>query len=259
MGKAIEIEHASVRRDGKYILEDVSLSIEEGERIAIIGPNGAGKSTLVDVIARRTYPLARDNYKNAIFGEERWIMQQLKPLIGLVSPSYDDFFITKYSAREIVASGLFSSLGFDFHHQLDSKVWEKADIELEKAGITNLAKRPMDTLSTGEKRRVMLARAAITTPPLLLLDEASNGLDFPARADLRDTISHYATKGRTVIMVTHELSEIIPEVSRVILMKSGRIVFDGEKAKALQEDLLSDVYGRKIEVVERNGIYNAFC
>ncbi len=259
MAKAIEIEHAYVRREGKYILEDVSLEVEEGERIAIIGPNGAGKSTLVDVIARRTYPLAKNEYKNRIFGQERWIIQELKPLIGLVSPSYDDFFITKYSAREIVASSIFSSLGFDFHHNVDDSIWEKADIELNKAGIINLANRPMDTLSTGEKRRVMLARAAITTPPMLLLDEASNGLDFPARADLREIISHYATNGRTIVMVTHELAEIIPEVDRIILMKDGKIVFDGDKKSALEQARLSSIYNRKIEVVERNGIYTAFC
>ena len=103
MAKIIEIEHATVRRDGNIILDDVSIAIEKGERIALIGPNGAGKSTLVDVIARRTYPLAKDNYRNSIFGKERWIIQELKPRLGIVSPSYDDFFITTYSAREIVA------------------------------------------------------------------------------------------------------------------------------------------------------------
>ena len=94
MSKIIEIEHATVRRDGRIILDDVSISIEKGERIALIGPNGAGKSTLVDVISRRTYPLAKDEYKNSIFGQERWIIQDLKPLLGIVSPSYDEFFIT---------------------------------------------------------------------------------------------------------------------------------------------------------------------
>lgn len=259
MNKAVEIEHAYVRRDGKYILKDVSLSINEGERVAIIGPNGAGKSTLIDVISRRIYPLALDEYRNAIFGEESWILQDLRPLIGLVSPSYDDFFITKYSAREIVASGTSSSLGFDFHHIVSDEVWKRADEELDRIGISYLKDRYMDTLSTGEKRRVMLARAAITEPPLLLLDEASSGLDFPARADLRNTISQYATKGRTIIMVTHELAEIIPEVDRVLLMKNGQIVFDGKKEDALRKELLSDVYGRMIEVAERNGIYTAFC
>ena len=211
------------------------------------------------MIARRIYPLAHDNYRNSIFGEEKWIIQDLRPLIGLVSPSSDDFFITKYPAREIVASGLFSALGFDFHHKITDDVWEKADQELEKLGILKLKDRFMDTLSTGEKRRVLLARAAITNPRLMLLDEASNGLDFPARADLRKTISTYSKENKTIVMVTHELSEILPEINRVILMKNGRIVLDGQKDKILNSKNLSDLYERKVEVVSKNGIYTAFA
>ena len=259
MPNIVEIEHATVRRDGRIILDDVSLSIKKGERIALIGPNGAGKSTLVDVISRRTYPLARDEYRNSIFGQERWIIQELKPLLGIVSPSYDEFFITTYTVREIVASGLFSSLGFDFHHVIGDEIWGKADRALEKAGLSSLAARAMNTLSTGEKRRVLLARAAITEPELMLLDEASNGLDFPSRADLRKTISSYATEGRTIIMVTHELAEIIPEVDRVLLMKNGKIEYDGKKEDLLTSDILSEVYGIPVTVAEKDGIYTAFC
>lgn len=259
MTSIIDIEHATVRRDGRIILDDVSLKVRKGERIALIGPNGAGKSTLVDVISRRTYPLKRDEYRNAIFGEERWIIQDLKPRLGIVSPSYEEFFITTYSVREIVASGLFSSLGFDFHHIVGDEIWQKADLAIERSGLSGLSKRAMNTLSTGEKRKVLLARAAITEPEIMLLDEASNGLDFPSRADLRRTISSYATEGRTMIMVTHELAEIIPEVERVILMKDGRIVEDGRKEDLLTSHVLSDVYGLPVSVVERNGIYTAFC
>ena len=117
----------------------------------------------------------------------------------------------------------------------------------------------MNTLSSGEKRRVLLARAAINNPPLLLLDEASCGLDFPSRADLRAVISAYAEKGRTMLMVTHELSEIIKEVDRVLLMQDGKIVSDGKKKELLKSDILSDLYRRHVEVVEKDGVYSAFC
>ena len=119
--------------------------------------------------------------------------------------------------------------------------------------------RIMTTLSTGEKRRIILARAAINNPPLLLLDEASNGLDFPSRADLRKVISSYADDGRTIIMVTHELSEIIKEVDRILLMRDGEIVMDGKKKDCLRSDILSDLYKRHVEVAEKDGIYTAFC
>ena len=257
--EAFTIEHASVRRDGKYILEDVSLHADMGEHIAIIGPNGAGKSTLIDVIARRTYPLALDEYRSSILGEERWMIQDLKMRISLVSPSQDEFFTSAYPAREIVASGLYSSLGFDFHHAVKDEDWVKADRELEKTGMLMKKDRTMNTLSTGEKRRVLLARAAITEPDILLLDEASSGLDFPSRADLRGTIESYATGDRTIVMVTHELSEILPSINRVILMKNGKIAADGKKEDLIRSDILSDLYGRKVSVAEKDGIFTAFC
>lgn len=257
--EAFSIEHAFVRRDGKYILSDVSIKAEIGERIAIIGPNGAGKSTLVDVIDRRLYPLANDNYRSSLFGEERWIISDLRKRIGHVSPGQDEFFRTSYTAREIVASGLHASLGFDFHHVIDKEDWERADAELAKVSMLNKKDRTMNTLSTGEMRRVLLARAAITSPSILLLDEASAGLDFPSRADLRNTISDYATDNRTIVMVTHELSEIIPAINRIILMKDGTIVKEGTKEETLREDILSELYSRTVHVAVADGIYTAFC
>ncbi len=257
--EAFRIEHADVRRDGKYILSDVSIKADIGEHIAVIGPNGAGKSTLIDVIDRRVYPLATERYRSALFGEERWIVSELRIKIGHVSPGQDEFFRTTYTAREIVASGLHASLGFDFHHNIDPSDWERADEELEKVSMLDKKDRTMNTLSTGEMRRVLLARAAITSPSILLLDEATAGLDFPSRADLRDTISGYATEKRTIVMVTHELSEIIPAINRIVLMKDGRIVMDGTKEDTLREDILSDLYSRKVHIAEADGIYTAFC
>ena len=257
--EAFSIEHADVRREGKFILSDVSLRADIGERIAIIGPNGAGKSTLVDVIDRRIYPLATDRYRSSLFGEERWVVSELRLRIGHVSPGQDEFFRTTYTAREIVASGLHASLGFDFHHVIAKEDWERADEELAKVSMLEKKDRLMNTLSTGEMRRVLLARSAITSPSLLLLDEATAGLDFPSRADLRNTISGYATENRTIVMVTHELSEIIPAIDRIVLMKDGRIVMEGSKEETLREDVLSDLYSRPVHVAEADGIYTAFC
>lgn len=256
---SFRIENATVRRDGKNILTAVSISAAMGEHIAIIGPNGAGKSTLLGVIARRIYPLALDEYRSEILGEERWIIQDLKKRVSLVSPSEDIFYTSSYTAREIVASGLHASLGFDFHHAVAPEDWERADEELRKTGMYEKRERTMNTLSTGEKRRVLLARAAVTSPDILLLDEASTGLDFPSRADLRNTISEYATDRRTVVMVTHELSEILPGITRIILMKKGEIVKDGTKEECLTEPVLSELFDRKVNVAFSDGIYTAFC
>ena len=258
MSELVRIEHANVRRDGKLILEDASISFSDGEHIAIVGANGAGKSTLIDVIARQVYPLARDEYKNFFLGQERWMRSEFEKLVGVVSERNAQFLNTSYSVREIVCSGLYASLGFDFHHQIRPEDWLKADEELKSVGLYEKRDRVMNTLSSGEKRRIMLARVNINKPRLLLLDEASSALDFPSRASLRRLISTY-TEESTVIMVTHELSEIIPEIKRVILMKNGRIVMDGKKEDVLTEDNLSALFMEKVYVSEHNGIYNAYC
>lgn len=258
MKTILSLEHAFVRRDGKYILTDASLKIEKGGHIAIIGPNGAGKSTLIDVLSRSIYPLALDEYVNEAFGERKWIASELKKLIGVVSERNANFLDTPYTVREIVCSALYSSLGFDFHHKVDDADWDKADEQIRKVGLQAKADMPMKVLSSGEKRRALLARTNMTDPPLLLLDEASSALDFPSRADLRELVSSYA-KDRTIVMVTHELSEIIPEINRIILMKDSRIVMDGKKEEVLTEYNLSKLYGRKVFLSVNDGIYTAWC
>lgn len=258
MPDIVRIEHANVRREGKLILKDVSLSLSKGEHIAIIGPNGAGKSTLIDVISRHIYPLATDEYKSFLFGSEKWMRSELEKLIGLVSERNAIFLNTSYKVREIVCSGLYSSLGFDFHHQTKDEDWRKADEELMKVGLYDKRDRVMNTLSSGEKRRIMLARVNINKPKLLLLDEASAALDFPARASLRRLISTY-TENSTIVMVTHELSEIIPEIKRVILMDGGRIVMDGSKEDVLTSGNLSALFKEKVHVSCSDGIYTAYC
>ncbi|MDD7008165.1 MAG: ATP-binding cassette domain-containing protein [Spirochaetales bacterium] len=255
----IELRHASVRRDGEYILKDVSLTVEEGEKIAIIGPNGAGKSTLINVIARNTYPLRTDDYSLALFGEERWRVEQLKKKIGIVNHTLSWYTNTTYTVFDIVLSGLYAAIGLDFHHVVSEDDKERCSAELRRVGIWHLRDNAMNTLSSGERSRALLARAAITDPPLMLLDEASNALDFPSRSDLRRTISAYATEGKTILLVTHELAEIIPEIDRIIVMKDGCIFADGRKEEILTETLLSEVYGQRIYVDSRDGLYSAWC
>lgn len=255
----IELRHASVRRDGEYILKDVSLTVAEGEKIAIIGPNGAGKSTLINVIARNTYPLRTDDYSLALFGEERWRVELLKKKIGIVNHTLSWYTNTTYTVFDIVLSGLYAAIGLDFHHVVSEDDKARCEAELRRVGIWHLRDKAMNTLSSGERSRTLLARAAITDPPLMLLDEASNALDFPSRSDLRRTISAYATEGKTILLVTHELAEIIPEIDRIIVMKDGCIFADGPKEEILNEALLSEVYGQRIYVDSRDGLYSAWC
>lgn len=255
----IRIEHATVRREGREILKDVSLSVNEGENIAIIGPNGAGKSTLVNVISKEVHPLARDEFSLHVFGKERWQIMEMRKLMGIVSQSLAWYCNTTYTAEEIVVSGLYAAIGLDFHHTVTAEDRAKARLEMERTGVWHLKDKFMNTLSSGERERVLIARAAVNDPRLLLLDEASTALDFPSRAALRNIISEYAKSGKNIVMVTHELSEIIPEITRIIIMKDGRVFADGDKEAILTEELLSEVYGQRIYIDARDGLYSAWC
>ena len=255
----VNIENANVRKQGRYILKDVNLQIHDDDNIAIIGPNGCGKSTLLNVIAREVYPLALPEYKNEIFGQSRWIKAELSKKIGLVNQSSYFLNDTSYTPYQIVLSGLYSSIGLDFHHKISAEAEEQTIKELEKVNILHLKDKVMNTLSSGEKTKVLIARAAIKQPKLLILDEASNALDFTSRGDLREAVSNYVKSNTNIIMATHELSEIIKEINRVIIIKDGRIFKDGKKEEVLTEENLYQSYGKKIYLDQRNGLYSAWC
>jgi iron complex transport system ATP-binding protein len=117
----------------------------------------------------------------------------------------------------------------------------------------------MNRLSSGEARRILLCRASVHDPQVMLLDEAVSNLDFPSRHQYRKTLEALDQAGKTIILATHELSEIIPAIRRIVVMKDGKIIADGEKKDILKEELLSDVYGANVFVDERNGLYTAWC
>ena len=255
----LSIAHASVRRGGNYILNDVSFSLHEGENTAIIGPNGAGKSTLMNTLCKEVHPLARDNYSYCLFGRERWPVSELRLRLGHVSQADMLLLNTTYSVFDIVLSARFSAIGMDFHITPGDEDIRRAEEEIGRVGLTNLSQKPLSSLSSGEKAKALIARAAVNDPPILMLDEASNALDFPSRSDFRKTISLYAKEGKTIVMVTHELSEIIEEIDRVVVMKNGRIAADGKKEEILNEELLSSVYEQNVYIDRRNGLYSAWC
>lgn len=255
----IHIEHATVRRRGIDILSDVSLSIHEGEHTAIIGPNGAGKSTLVQLISLEIHPLNTPEMQRLLFGRRRWEVLELRKRLGIVSQSLQYLCNSSYKGLEIVLSGFFSSIGLDFHHQVDREMEQKALAVMERYGVLSLSGKQMNRMSSGEARRVLLCRAMVNQPSVFLLDEAGTALDFPARRAYRATLEQLDGEGKTIILATHELSEIIPSIRRVVLMKGGAIVADGPKEAIICETLLSDVYGMPVYVDRRDGLLSAWC
>ena len=237
-------------------LNDVSLKIGLGEHVAILGPNGCGKSTLIKAITRECYPLVQEGSSVRILGEERWEVWELRKLLGIVSSDLMATCTRAASGRDIVLSGFFSSIGIWPHQEITAEMLESADRAMGMLEVSHLAGRFTEEMSSGEARRVLLARALVHDPRALLLDEPSIALDLSAQHELRLMLRKLAQSGIGIVMVTHHLSDLIPEVDRVVLMKRGTIVTDGPVREVLVEERLSTLFGRPVELSESDGYYN---
>ncbi|HCG64994.1 MAG TPA: ABC transporter, partial [Sphaerochaeta sp.] len=214
---------------------------------------------LVQVMSEEVHPIWSPDSQRILFGQDRWKVLELRKRMGIVSAALQFLCTTSYPVRHIVLSGFFSSIGLDFHHQVTANMVEAANRYLGEQGVLHLAEKSMRTLSSGEARRVLLARAMVHDPEVMLLDEAVSNLDLPAKRSYRDALESFARAGRTVILVTHDLSEIIGEIGRVVVLKQGQILADGPKREVLDEELLSDAYGTRVFLSEREGRFNAWC
>jgi iron complex transport system ATP-binding protein len=252
----LDLQNISVMRGDKTVLEDFSLVIRGDEHVAILGPNGCGKSTLIKTITRECYPVAREGSSMTILGADRWDIFELRSLLGIVSNDLLSKSSGEASGRDVVLSGFFSSARIFPHHVVDPGHRELADAALAQLEISHLAQRPVCEMSSGEARRVLIARALVHKPRALLFDEPSNSLDVFARHSLRQSMSSLAKAGIGIILVTHDLSDLIPEIERVLLMSNGRIIADGPKEQMLQPDRLEGLFKTRVEVDQRNGYYH---
>ncbi len=252
----LDLHNVRVMRGEKIVLDDFNLQIQPGEHVAILGPNGCGKSTLVKTIARDCYPVAREGSSMTILGKDRWDIFQLRSLLGIVSNDLMTTCTTGVSGRDVVISGFFSSTRIFPHHEIRPEHLQMAGEALARLQISHLAERPVREMSSGEARRVLIARALAHNPRTLLFDEPSNSLDFFARHALRETMSLLAREGIGIILVTHDLADIVPEIERVVIMSQGRIVADGPKQTMLQPERLSALFGLPVEIARRDGYYH---
>lgn len=256
----LEIENVTVWRGTTRVFRDFSLTIGQHERLAILGPNGAGKTTLLKMIYREIYPVARENSHIRILGRERWDIWQLRKHIGMLSPDLQSGFIPSATVLEVIVSGYFSSIGVydQLREHIQSSQLEKSRQVMQSLGLETLADREYRTLSTGQQRRCLLGRALVHDPDTLIFDEPTSGLDLAAGFDYLDRIRDLARQGKSLVIVTHHLGEIPPEIDRVIVLKDGVVRADGEKASVLNAAVLGDVYGIPLRVTEVDGHFLVF-
>jgi iron complex transport system ATP-binding protein len=264
----LNYQNVTVYRGDRIALDRISLVLPAGEHLAIVGPNGSGKSTLIKTFTRECYPAPTTEPSSLrIMGQDAWDVTTLRSMLGIVTndlvaactrgmSSDQSELPRRVTGRDTVLSGFFSSIGIWAHHEVTDRMREKTDETLERLEITEIADRPLDELSSGEARRFVIGRALVHDPQALVLDEPTNSLDLRASHELREAVRKIADAGMSIVLVTHHLPDIIPEMDRVVLLDRGRIVRDGHKSDVLTSTSLSRLFDLDVDVIERDGYYH---
>ena len=245
----LHFENVSFIRDGRSILKDVNWHIEKGENWALLGLNGSGKSTILSMIPAYTFP-TRGEVR--VFGHKfgNYVWKNIKDRVGFVSSSLNNFLSTlnREKLEDVVISGKFSSIGI--YQEVIEEDRKKAEKIIEDFKITYIKDKYFSTLSQGEQRRTLLARAFMNEPDLLILDEPCSGLDVTSREYFLSVLEERAkSEDRTpFIYVTHQIEEIVPSVTHVALLSDGIIMAQGKKKEILTEEHLTRMFGINVRV-----------
>lgn len=250
------VENVTLRRGDTHILSGVSLALHEGQRWALLGPNGAGKTSLLSLFAAREHPTSG---RVEVLGKQlgRYPIQDLWPHIGTVSSRHQPGF--RMPAHEVVLSGRHGANTTPYRWIADNDTQARARELEEDLGIAHVRDHWWDTLSTGEQRRVLLARALLNEPHYLLLDEPAAGLDFPAREQLLLALDSLVAERPelAVLMVTHHLEELPTGTTHAALLRSGALLAAGPVDAVVTDALLSECYGFALTVHRRLGRWSA--
>ena len=244
----IRLRDAAVRRSGRIIFSVDDLSIQHGESIALLGPNGAGKTTFLKLITREIHPLHRDIPPVEFCGAERPLLSEVRARLGIVSGSMQD---------EIVVGGLFGTLGLPefMNLQVSDDAWEAGRRAMDMLGIADLADRDVLTLSSGQARRLLIARAIVHDPETLVFDEPCTGLDPQGMYYVRHSLRELARAGKSLLLVTHYPEDIVPEISRLVMIKDGVVFADGPKEELMTSEQMSALFDVPMKVREEHGYY----
>ncbi|SDI12272.1 ABC transporter ATP-binding protein [Paenibacillus naphthalenovorans] len=248
----IEVKNLSYRRDDKTLLSGIEWKVRKGEHWALLGLNGSGKTTLLNMITGYLWPTTG---VISILGETYGSvdLREMRKSIGWVSSSLQEKLYASDKAQVVVLSGKYATIGL--YDKPDEKDYEQASELMKRLGCSHLWDRTYQTCSQGEKQKLLIARALMANPRLLILDEPCNGLDLFAREQLLSSIAGLAERpdAPTMLYVTHHTEEILPVFTHVLLLRRGEMFAAGETGKLLTDGTLSDFYEMPVEVRFRNG------
>jgi iron complex transport system ATP-binding protein len=258
------LNDAAVVKNGQRLLEGITLTIHAGEHTAIVGPNGAGKSLLMKLLTHENRAFASGDGAPAVrvFGSSNWPVFDLRAQLGIISAELQQRLVSgnsegRISGEAAVVSAFLASDGILRYGVITDDMRRRAREALDRMGVAHLAARWLHEMSTGEARRVLLARALVTSPRALVLDEPTTALDLVARYEFMERVRQIARGGTTLILITHHIDEVVPEIERVVLLRGGRVVANGPKRSVLTSERISDLFGAPIVLDESDGYYYA--
>lgn len=256
----IEIKNATIWRGNTRVFSGLNLTIGQQEQLAIIGPNGCGKTTLLKTINRELYPVASSDSHVRILGKDRWNVWELRKQIGVVSNDLHQRYTATTHGLDVVVSGFHSSIGIQgtLAAEVNATQIAAAREMLQQLEVSELESVELRHMSSGQQRRCLLARSLIHRPATLILDEPTAGLDLAASFSYLKRIRQLAADGCSIVLVTHYLNEIPPEIDRVVLLQAGQIVADGPKRDVLRPTILSAAYETPIRVAEVDSYFLAY-
>ena len=264
MPPVLELINATCLKGASRAVDGLSLTIREGHHTAILGPNGAGKTPLLNLLTFEDRPLMNpgDEPRVRVFGRHNWPVFELRTMVGIVSANLHGRFVSGHSSglvtgEDAVVSGFFATQGMLLYVEVTEAMRAAARDALARVDAAHLTAKTLNEMSTGEARRVLIARALVHQPRALILDEPTTGLDVVARHRFLDAVRRLAQTGTTVILITHHVEEIIPEIEHVVLLERGRVACEGPKRDMLTSAQLSPVFGAPVTVTESNGYFTA--
>jgi iron complex transport system ATP-binding protein len=254
----LEFKHVSVARGESVVLHDINLTISRGEHLAILGPNGCGKSTLIKTMTCECYPLVREETRVSIFDRARWDLTELKKRLGVVSADLPGEPTRRTTGFDAILTGFFSSSTLWPNLTVTDAMRERASEVMQQVDAVALRDKVVAEMSAGQQRRIMIGRALVSSADMLLLDEPSNALDLSSQREIRLLLRQLAQQGTGILLITHHIADILPEMDRILMMRDGRIVADGSKETLLTAPSLSELFGVPVSLEQKDGYYHAW-
>lgn len=254
----LDLRNVTVYRGTNKVFNNLSLTLRLNENTAILGPNGSGKTTLLKLITRELMPVVAQDSHCQLFEQDRLTLWDLRKKIGLVSHEFQNEYRAVATGMDVILSAFFGAIGIQTHHEVTGDMRSQARAMLQQLGLASLASRSYLQLSTGQQRRLLLARALIHKPQVLIFDEPTSNLDLKASFQLIEDMRQQIRSGVTLILVTHHIHEIVPEISRVIFLKNGALVADGAKENVLTDRSISELYDVSVGLHANRGFYQAY-